>query len=86
MTTTNDYLVSRGQAVRRRREARAARPPLAFVEQDGVHVSTAETERRWRIRPCVTGWRLEFRDPGDVRHTNAGVFSSVQAAMREASR
>jgi hypothetical protein len=34
----------------------------------------------------VCGWRLDFRDTGDVRPTYAGTFGSLAAALDEARR
>jgi len=42
--------------------------------------------RRWHILEERSGWRLSFRDPGDTRPTNAGLFGSLSAAQHEADR
>lgn len=49
-------------------------------------MGVAEGGRVWRISRTVTGWRLEFRDHGDVGATFAGVHASVAAAQAEAGR
>lgn len=41
--------------------------------------------REWGVREELSGWRLLFKDPGDTDWTNAGVFSSRAAAIREAA-
>jgi hypothetical protein len=60
--------------------------PLDFELDAGVYTACSESGREWRIAEERTGWRLEFRDPGDLVATNAGVHRSAQAAMTEASR
>lgn len=56
-------------------------------QQDGQgYLGRSEGGREWRINAVLTGWRLEFRDAGDVHATNAGVHHSVAAAMAEACR
>ena len=59
---------------------------LEFVEHEGTYTGTSRGGRRWRISRVFTGWRLEFRDEGDVTATYAGVYRSVEAAKAEASR
>lgn len=65
---------------------RSHRADIDFVERDGGLVGVAEGGRVWRISRTVTGWRLEFRDHGDVGATFAGVHASVAAAQAEAGR
>lgn len=59
---------------------------IQFVEDQGAYTGTGHGGRRWRIFRVVTGWRLEFRDNGDVTATYAGVHQSVGAAQVEAAR
>jgi hypothetical protein len=59
---------------------------IQFSEFDGVHSGTGGSNRMWRITACQTGWRLDFRDPGDMTHTYAGTHATLQAAMAEANR
>jgi hypothetical protein len=59
---------------------------LEFVEGEGTYTGTSRGGRRWRISRVFTGWRLEFRDEGDVTATNAGVYGSVEAAQAGAVR
>jgi hypothetical protein len=60
---------------------------IQFVEHDGIYTGTSrEGRRRWRISRVFTGWRLEFRDEGDMVATYAGVHRSVDAAQAEATR
>ena len=59
---------------------------IEFLEDQGTYHGTDKRHRSWRISPTRTGWRLEFLDPGDVTHTNAGVFESVKAAQAAADR
>lgn len=59
---------------------------LQFVEDHGTYTGTSPGGRRWRITPVFTGWRLEFRDHGDMSATYAGVHASVEAAQAEAAR
>lgn len=54
---------------------------IEFLDQAGTFTGTDPRGRAWRISPTRTGWRLEFLDPGDVAHTNAGVFGSVKDAQ-----
>lgn len=59
---------------------------VEFVEDDGTYTGIGRGGRRWRISRVFTGWRLEFRDEGDLTATYAGVHRSVEAAQAEASR
>ena len=60
---------------------------ILFVEDEGSYTGTSRNgRRRWRITPVLTGWRLEFRDEGDMTETYAGVHRSVEAAQAEAAR
>ena len=61
-------------------------PTISFVEHHGVFTGTGTSGRAWRISQVFTGWRLEFRDEGDLKATYAGVHASVQAAQDEANR
>lgn len=42
--------------------------------------------REWSISPSLTGWLLQFRDPGDNAWTYAGTHATLQHARVEASR
>lgn len=59
---------------------------IQFVEDNGIYTGTGPGGRCWKITPVFTGWRLEFRDPGDTTATYAGVHRSVEAAQTEASK
>jgi hypothetical protein len=59
---------------------------VVFQEYDGAMVGIGEHGRRWRVVETRTGWRLEFRDAGDVEATYAGTHRSLESAMDEASR
>jgi hypothetical protein len=59
---------------------------IQFVEHQGTYTGTGHSGRRWRISRVFTGWKLEFRDDGDVSATYAGVHASVAAAQAEAAR
>lgn len=59
---------------------------IDFREHDGLYVGSDSSGRRWRISAAVTGWRLEFIDPGDAGPTNAGLHATVTAAQAEANR
>jgi hypothetical protein len=59
---------------------------IQFVEERGVYTGSGAAGRRWRISRVFTGWRLEFRDEGDMIATYAGVHRTVEAAQAEASR
>ena len=61
-------------------------PPVDFVEKLGVHTGVDNGGRAWDITRCYTGWRLEFRDAGDLTPTYAGIHASLQAAKHEANR
>ena len=71
---------------RRTRSARAPVEPLDFQPDGHGYTARSESGREWRIAEERTGWRLEFRDPGDGIATNAGVHRTVAAAMAEARR
>ncbi|MGN6129268.1 MAG: hypothetical protein ACTHOK_02915 [Nocardioidaceae bacterium] len=62
---------------------------IDFRENAGLYVGSDSSDssgRRWRITRTVTGWRLEFIDPGDAGPTNAGLHATVAAAQAEANR
>jgi hypothetical protein len=42
----------------------AGRPTIRFVNYHETYSGTSGGGRRWVITPTLTGWRLEFRDPG----------------------
>jgi hypothetical protein len=71
---------------RSRRASARAPEPLDFLRDAGVYTASSESGREWHITEERTGWRLEFRDPGDLVATNAGVHRTVEAAMSEARR
>lgn len=58
---------------------------VEFVCRGGIYLGTGANHRHWRITATYTGWRLEFRDPGDVKPTYAGTHVSLDAAQREAN-
>jgi hypothetical protein len=51
----------------------------------GTRTATGPRGRTWRIYHVMSGWRLEFHDPGDLTQTRAGLHRSVEAAMAEAA-
>lgn len=57
---------------------------VAFVECNDGFWGNGARQRRWHITKAVTGWRLEFRDPGDDAPTFAGIHATLEGAMREA--
>jgi hypothetical protein len=59
---------------------------VVFRERDGVVIGVSDHGRRWRVTRAASGWRLDFRDTGDVRATYAGTFGSLAAAINEARR
>jgi hypothetical protein len=59
---------------------------IQFAEDHGTYTGTSRGGRRWTISRVFTGWRLEFRDEGDMIATYAGVHRSVEAAQAEAAR
>jgi hypothetical protein len=59
---------------------------IDFTNYDGSYSGAGPGQRMWRILPTLTGWRLEFRDPGDRAATYAGTFGTLHAAQREAAR
>lgn len=61
-------------------------PLVEFVEKDRAYTGSEPGGRAWRITRSLTGWRLEFRDDGDVAATFAGVHASLPAAKAEANR
>jgi hypothetical protein len=58
---------------------------IEFQETAGEFRGTGSSGREWRISRALTGWRLEFTDPGDLAATFAGVHSTLSAAKTEAS-
>ena len=61
-------------------------PLVDFVEKLGVHTGVDVGGRAWDITRCYTGWRLTFRDAGDLAPTYAGIHASLNAAKHEANR
>lgn len=57
---------------------------IEFRSEDAGVTGEGQKGRRWHILEERSGWRLSFRDPGDVRPTNAGVFGTLVAAKQEA--
>lgn len=66
------------------REAGASAPH--FHQHEGSYYGKGKGGRNWRITETLTGWRLEFRDPGDSAATYAGTHATVALAEREAQR
>jgi hypothetical protein len=68
----------------------SGRPTADAIEfrndEHGTYSGVSEGDRQWRILPIVTGWRLEFRDPGDQEATYAGSHRTLHAARSEAAR
>ncbi len=56
---------------------------IEFQDDGGVS-GQGRQGRRWHIMEERSGWRLSFRDPGDDRATNAGIFGTLAAAQQEA--
>jgi hypothetical protein len=56
-----------------------------FTEVRGTLSGTGHAGRRWQVLPVRTGWRLEFRDPGDGIATYAGTYATPAAAQRAAA-
>jgi len=80
MTTSDSGRAARAQSV-------APVPSrIDFSDYQGTHSGLGENHRMWRITPCYTGWRLEFRDPGDVTATYAGTHATLAGAKNEAAR
>jgi hypothetical protein len=59
---------------------------IEFDEQQGTYAGVGTHGRQWCISRTSTGWRLEFRDPGDIVATYAGTHATVAAAQLEANR
>lgn len=62
-------------------------PPVTVIDftHDNGAVSGLDRQgRQWRVLEERSGWRLSFRDPGDIGDTNAGVFGTMEAALKEA--
>jgi hypothetical protein len=67
-------------------QAEPAQPGwIEFADRSGSYVGTDRGGRSWRISATSTGWRLDFRDPGDEAPTYAGTHASLWAAQREAN-
>lgn len=58
---------------------------IDFHNYDGTYSGLGAGARMWRITSTLTGWRLEFRDPGDETATGAGVHRTLAAAQKEAA-
>jgi hypothetical protein len=59
---------------------------VQFNYYDGTYSGEGAGRRMWRITPTLTGWHLEFRDPGDTAATNVGRHRTLVAAQNEANR
>ncbi|MGZ5416663.1 MAG: hypothetical protein ACXWDI_05765 [Nocardioides sp.] len=59
---------------------------IDFVEHLGIYTGADLGGRTWRISRVFAGWKLEFRDSGDLEATYAGVHANLQAAQNEANR
>ena len=67
--------------------SRGGEPAAIEFEGHGeTYRGTGRLGRQWLIRRTLTGWQLEFRDPGDVEATYAGNHASLVAAQSEANR
>ena len=53
---------------------------IQFVEERGAYTGSGLAGRRCRISRVFNGWRLEFRDDGDITATFAVVHRSVEAS------
>jgi len=58
---------------------------VVFTGVRGTLSGTGYAGRRWQVLPVRTGWRLEFRDPGDGIATYAGTYATAAAAQRAAA-
>ena len=58
---------------------------ILFTEAPNGYWGDGAGQRRWHITKTVTGWRLEFLDPGDASPTYAGVHSTLDRAKLEAA-
>jgi len=58
---------------------------VVFTEVRGTLSGTGQAGRRWQVLPVRTGWRLEFRDPGDGIAVYAGTYATSAAAQRAAA-
>jgi hypothetical protein len=70
------------------REARiplqVGRNTIVFTNVRETYAGTDRGGREWLISPARTGWRLEFRDPGDAEPTYAGTHPTVRDAGKAA--
>jgi hypothetical protein len=53
---------------------------------DGTMTGEGFGGRHWRVSRVLTGWQLEFTDPGDLFPTNAGISRTRDGAIAEAHR
>lgn len=60
--------------------------PVQFTDTHGSYSGDGLHGREWHITRALTGWRLEFRDPGDTEPTYAGTHPTLALAQVEASR
>lgn len=63
-----------------------ATPVIDFSNYEGTYSGIGTNGRQWRITPTFIGWRLEFRDSGDLAATYAGTHATVALAQMEAAR
>lgn len=75
--------VSRPRAGSKRPAAEVAE--VVFTDVRGTMCGTGHAGRRWQVLPVRTGWRLEFRDPGDEAVVYAGTYATAAAAQRAAA-
>jgi hypothetical protein len=62
------------------------RHTVVFTNRHESYSGTGARGREWLTYRTASGWRLEFRDPGDVEATYAGTHASVSEAQAEARR
>lgn len=79
-------MTDRAQRRASRPAAPVPAPVIDFSNREGTYSGTGPNGRRWRITTTFTGWRLEFRDPGDMTGTYAGTYATLAAAQAEAAR
>jgi hypothetical protein len=53
---------------------------IAFEESGGVWRGAGARGRQWVITPILTGWRLQFVDPGRPP-VNSGTYRTVADAI-----
>ena len=72
-------------AITKKAQGQHTEERLAFAPSNEGYVADGYDGRRWHIRAVMTGWCLEFSDPGDEQLTYAGTHGTLERAIQAAA-